>query len=124
MYIQLSEQEYNSLIKRRNNQYVLDVSLEEFEFISNMRSETNSSIKIYEKYIENLQKFVSDTNSLIASYSSKFLEEANKLKLSLITLEEFRKIDDAILDSEDACLLEKVNTINYIKNKIAEMYPE
>lgn len=124
MYIQLSEQEYNSLIKRRNNQYVIDVSFEEFEFISNMRSETNSSIKIYEKYIENLQKFVSDTNSLIASYSSKFLEEANKLKLSLITLEEFRKIDDAILDSEDACLLEKVNTINYIKNKIAEMYPE
>ena len=124
MYIQLSEQEYNSLIKRRNNQYVLDVSLEEFEFISNMRSETNSSIKIYEKYIENLQKFVSDTNNLIASYSSKFLEEANKLKSSLITLEEFRKIDDAILDSEDAGLLEKINTINYIKNKIAEMYPE
>lgn len=124
MYIQLSEQEYNSLIERRNGQYVLDVSPEEFKLISDMRSETNSSVKIYEKYIENLQKFVSDTNSLIASYSSKFLEEANKLKLSLITLEEFRKIDDAILDSEDACLLEKVNTINYIKNKIAEMYPE
>ena len=124
MYIQLSEQEYNSLIKRRNNQYVIDVSFEEFEFISNMRSETNSSIKIYEKYIENLQKFVSDTNTLISSYSHKFLEEANKLKSSSISLEEFRKIDDVILDSEDTELLEKVNTINYIKNKIAEMYPE
>lgn len=124
MYIQLSQEEYNLLIQQRNNKFVLDVSEEEYNFILNTRSETNFNLKIYEKYIENLEKFVYDENSSVASYASKFLDSANKLKLSSIQIDDFRKIDDAIYDGKENNVSQKIDTINYIKNKIAEMYPK
>lgn len=118
--IDLTEEEFNLIINYRKGKYNIDITQDEYNEIVSRR---NGAIKTYLKYIENIEKLVNEDNEYVSKQALTFLEVANKLHIQEISLNEYKQINDIIYTDENENIKFKIGCLNYIKNAIAEHYP-
>ena len=120
--IDLTEEEFNLIINYRKGKYNIDITQDEYNEIVSRR---NGAIKTYVKYIKNIEKLVNEDNEYVSERALEFLEVANKLHNQEISLDDYKKIDDIVYEDEDEDenIKFKIGCLNYIKNAIAEHYP-
>ena len=118
--IDLTEEEFNLIINYRKGKYNIDITQDEYNEIVSRR---NGAIKTYVKYIQNIEKLVNEDNEYVSERALEFLEVANKLHNQEISLDDYKKIDDIVYEDEDENIKFKIGCLNYIKNAIAEHYP-
>ena len=118
--IDLTEEEFNLIINYRKGKYNIDITQDEYNEIVSRR---NGAIKTYVKYIQNIEKLVSEDNEYVSERALEFLEVANKLHNQEISLDEYKVTENVKYDSADEDIILKVRSLNYIKNAIALHYP-
>jgi hypothetical protein len=118
--IDLSEEEYNLIINYRKSKYNIDITENEYQMILSNR---NGGMKVYEKYIENIQKFIDQDNSLVSEKSKNLMTVVRKLCDNLISLDDYKNLGDITYNGGDEDTKFKIGCLNYIKNSIALHYP-
>jgi flagellar biosynthesis chaperone FliJ len=118
--IDLTEEEYNLIVNYRKGKYNIDITSEEYQMIISNR---NGGMKVYEKYIENIEKLTKEDNNFITEQACYLLEISNKLHNKQISLKEYKKLKDIEYTKNDEDVAFKINCLNYIKNAIIFHYP-
>ena len=87
----LTKEEFDLIFNYRKGKYALDITQEEYDLIISKR---NSNIKIYEKYIENIEILTKDKNTIVSTYAAKLLVESYKLREGNITFDDYKNVED------------------------------
>jgi len=116
----LTKDELDLVLNYRQGKYKLDITEEEYNLIVSKR---NLDIKIYEKYIENIEILTKDKNNIVASYATKLLIPSKKLHNKEISLDEYKLIENLNSPVTNDEVIFKINCLNYIKESIVLNYP-
>jgi len=118
--VELNQQEYQLIQEYRKAKVNLELTDEERAMILQYRGQY---VSCTDKYIENLEKMCVSSFAEIRRIALKLTDESKRLRRSEISLQEYKQIPRFSSESEDLVVQTAVDQMNYIKQRIAQYYP-